>query len=42
MFPTRCQKVQVEGDLNLQMKLDVDPLVSEELRGMLVSPVSQK
>lgn len=42
VFSPRCRKIRVKGDVDLQMKLDVDPLVTEELGGMLVSPASQR
>ena len=37
-FSPSCQKIRVKADSNLRIKLDVDPLISKELGGMLVSP----
>jgi hypothetical protein len=37
-FSPNFQKIRVKSDVNLRMKLAVDPSVSKELGGMLVSP----
>jgi len=37
-FSPHCQKIRINRDSNLLMKLDLDPVVSKELGGMEVSP----